>query len=421
MPLGTPQNPQRLYEAPRFTDCGRPPYILPIPIFLDHESCQRPLLIRSTAQLAMSLAVPDPTFSPPDQLSPSALRRLHRRSSCPSIPRSISICSSAFGFDSSSEDLSHSGACGDWDMYMSPLFRGVEGNGEMDPEVTEGASDTPTEASTPRTQSIPCDDRLFESLSDYNFDITGHEHALESPKASEGNHGEQSLTPVRFDSSPVQNKTSSLDSEASRPLPLPRQFSPSLDDFPPVPPLKIRHLLPPNTGTRPLQIDRSKTRQKSSRTPLPLPPADVQHKPKPPPKSILRTTTQGDLRGAYRRATPLAERKVDARDVMPIVPSALHARPKGPSSNATEAGNDYRIDVVHRVNLPALQQVPVATLFPSGLIPLERAQDKFKHAHCLERLPPPPAPSDSSTSPRGDHSQRIRGWTFSRAFKRQKA
>jgi len=89
---------------------------------------------------------------------------------------------------------------------MSPLFRGVEGSGEVDTDVVEGASDTPTEGSTPRTQTIPCDDRSFESLSDYNFDITGHEHAPESPKASECNHGEQSLTPVYFGSPSVQNK-----------------------------------------------------------------------------------------------------------------------------------------------------------------------------------------------------------------------
>ena len=303
---------------------------------------------------------------------------------------------------------------------MSPLFRGVEGSGEVDTDVVEGASDTPTEGSTSRTQTIPCDDRSFESLSDYNFDITGHEHALESPKASEGDHGGQSLTPVHFDSPSVQNKTSSFDSEASQPLPPPRYFTPSLDDFPPVPPLKIKHLLPPNAATRPLQIDRSKTRQKSSRTPQPLPPADVHHKPRPP-KSILRTTTtQVDLRGAYRRAGPPAERKVHAREAMPIIPSPLHAQPKGPNPNHTEVINDHRIDDMQRVNLPALQQVPVATLFPTGLIPLERAQDKFKHAHCLERLPQP-GPSDSPTSSQGDHSQRIRGWSLSRAFKRQKA
>ena len=399
---------------------GRPIYYL-VPYILRHESCQRALLTRFIAQLAMSLVAPDSVFTPLDQLSPSALRRLHRRSSCPSIPRSVSIYSGVFGFDPSSEDPSHPGARGDWDIYMSPLFRGVEGSGEVDTEDAEGTSDTPTEGSTPRTRTILCDDRSFESLSDYNFDITGHELAPQSPKASKRDHGEQSLMPVHFDSPSVRNKTSSLDSEASQPLPPPRSLTPSLDDFPPVPPLKIKHLLPPNAGTRPLQIDRSKTRLKSSRTPQPLPAADVQHKPRPV-KSILRTTTtQVDLRGAYRRAGPSAERKVHAREVMPIVPSPLRAQPKGPSPNDTEVMNDYHIDDTQRVNLPALQHVPVATLFSTGLIPLERAQDKFKHAHCLERLPPPPGPSDSSTSSQGDHSQRIRGWSLSRAFKRQKA
>ena len=92
-------------------------------------------------------------------------------------------------FDSSSEDPSHFGACGDWDIYMSPLFRRVEGSGEVDTDVVEGASDTPTEGSTPRTQTIPCDDRLFESLSDYNFDITGHEHARSPPKLPKATMG----------------------------------------------------------------------------------------------------------------------------------------------------------------------------------------------------------------------------------------
>lgn len=399
----------------------RPIYYL-FPYFLRHESSQRALLITFVAQLAMSLVVPDSIFGPLDQLPPSALRRLRRRSSCPSIPRSVSICSSVFGFDSSSEDLSHSGACDDRGIYMSPLFRGMRGSGEVDTEVVEEASDTPTEGSTPKTQSIPCDDHLFESLSDYNFDIIGHEDVPDTPKASEGNHGEQSLTPVHSHSPSVQTKTSILDSQASQPLPPSRYFSPSLDEFPPVPPLKIRHVLPPNTGTRPLQIDRPKMRPKSSRTPQPLPPADVRYKP-PPPKSILRTTTQGDLRRAYRRTSPHphAERKMHAREVIPIVPSPLHTQPKGQSPNPTEVINDHRVDVMQRVNLPSLQQVPVATLFPTGLIPLERAQDKFKHAHCLERLPPPPVPSDSPTSSQGDHSQRIRGWSLSRAFKRQKA
>jgi len=104
----------------------------------------------------MSLVAPDSVFTPLDQLPPSALRHLHRRSSCPPIPRSISIYSGIFGFDSSSEDPSHSGACGDWDIYMSPLFRGVEGSGEVDTEIAEGASDTPV-----RSLLLKCYDNLF--------------------------------------------------------------------------------------------------------------------------------------------------------------------------------------------------------------------------------------------------------------------
>jgi len=68
----------------------------------------------------------------------------------------------------------------------------------------------------------------------------------------------------------------------------------------------------------------------------------------------------------------------------------------------------------------AQHQVPVATLFPTGLIPLERAANKFKHAHCLERLPPQPDLADSSTSSSGNRRRHTRGWSFSR-FKKQKA
>jgi hypothetical protein len=68
---------------------------------------------------------------------------------------------------------------------------------------------------------------------------------------------------------------------------------------------------------------------------------------------------------------------------------------------------------------PTPQQIPIPTLFPTGLIPLERAQDKFKHAHCLERLPPQTDFADSPTLSQGNHGQWTR-WSIGRAFKKHK-
>jgi hypothetical protein len=279
----------------------------------------------------MPLAIQAPPFAPLEQ---SARRRLHRRSSCPSIPRSVSICSSVVIFDSSSEDLRNPADDIEADIFMSPLFRGHGGSGEANEEAAEVSdSDTPTEDFTPRSKAIHYDDRLSESLSNYHFDIMGHVPESESPKASEGGPGEQSPTPTHLISPLVLKKKSNA--EASHPLPPPRQSSPTLEDSPPpVPPRKTRQMVPPNTGTRPLQIDRSKKRQESPRTPQRLPRADVQYNSEPPlAKPILRTATQVDLRGAYRGASPLAERKVRARGVAPVMPSS---RPKIPSPNATE-------------------------------------------------------------------------------------
>jgi hypothetical protein len=278
----------------------------------------------------MPLAAP---FTPLEQLPASARRRLHRQSSCPSIPRSVSVCSSVLTFDSSSEDLRNPGDDIETDIFMSPLFRGHRGSREANEEAIEVSdSDTPTKDFTPRSKAIHYDDRLSESLSNYHFDITGH--VPESPKASEGNPEERPPTPTHPTSPLVLKKK--LNAEASHPLPPPpRHSSPTLDNSPPpVPPTKTRQMVPPNTGTLPLQIDRSKKRQESSRTPQRLPRADVQYDSEPPvAKPILRTATQVDLRGAYRGATSLAERKVRARRVTPVTPSL---RPKIPSPNATE-------------------------------------------------------------------------------------
>ena len=75
--------------------------------------------------------------------------------------------------------------------------------------------------------------------------------------------------------------------------------------------------------------------------------------------------------------------------------------------------------------LCALQVVPVATLFPTNLIPLEHAQDKFKHAHCLDRLPPltqnQSGVANSPVSSTGNRRPRTLAWSFGRAFRKQKA
>jgi len=322
------------------TDCVRRLYYITYYFFLCPGSSQGAHHFYPLAQLAMSMADSGPVFTPLAQLQTSALRR---RSSCPSIPRSVSICSS-FALDSSSEDLSYPGNLSELDIYMSPLFRGVGANDNASSEAAEGESNTPTEVSTPTTDSeaVHCDDSLSETLSNYNFDLTGHEHVPESPEASEGDPEEQS--PL------VPNEPSN--SEESY-LPPPTQPSPTLEHsplppLPPVPPKMPSQMMPSSMGTRPLQINRSK------KTPQPLPGGDDQYK-RPPLKSILRTTTQVDLHGAYRRIGSLAERKVHSRGVVPVVPSSLQKRhPKIPNVNAAEVINVHRIIVVsQRVDLSA--------------------------------------------------------------------
>lgn len=291
----------------------------------------------------MSIANSSTVFTPLAQLQTSALRR---RSSCPSIPRSVSICGSIFTIDSSSEDLSYPGNLSELDIYMSPLFRGVEANAEAGSEAAEGESNTPTEVSTLRTDSeaAHCDDSLSETLSNYSFDLTGHEQVPESPEASECDPEEQSLTPAHFESPLVPNDPSN--SEESL-LP-PRQPSPTLEHsssppLPPVPPRGPRQMMSSSMGTRPLKINHLKKRQESSTTPHR---GDLQYE-RPPLKSILKTTTQADLHGAYRRTGSLAERKVHPRGVVPVVPSSLQRRhPKIPNVNAAEVTSVHRIIVV---------------------------------------------------------------------------
>ncbi|KAI0295265.1 hypothetical protein BC826DRAFT_968514 [Russula brevipes] len=309
----------------------------------------------------MPLAVPGSLFASLDKVPSGTFHTLHRRSSCSSIPR---------------EDLRIRADCGEVEIYMSPLFGGRGEFGVAHGQVTKRVSAAPIDDFTPRAQATEYDDGISESLSDYQFDITGHEDGPELHQTSEDNPPmAQSSTLTHLNS--LLAMTKPPNPEVSQPLPRPRQLSSNREHSPlPVPPIATKPTIPSNTGTRPLQINRSKKHQEPSVTPQRpqrAPRIDVQ----PGPLStrpIQRATTHANLRETYRDANALAERK----------------------------------------------QVPVATLFPTGLIPLERAADKFKHAHCLERLPPQPDLADSSTSSSGNHSRHSRGWSFSR-FKKQKA
>jgi hypothetical protein len=190
-----------------------------------------------------------------------------------------------------------------------------------------------------------------------------------------------------------------------------------------VPPKPTRPIVPMNSGaTRPLKIDRSRKHTGPSITSQRTPRAEAQNV-APTSKPISRATTHVNLREAYRRDRLLAERKVPTRGGTPAMPSYPHPHASTPDRNVTQVNTQpsdtlasYRL-----IPLPTSQQIPITTLFPSGLIPLDRAQDKFKHAHCLDRLPPQPDLTDSSTLSSGNHGQWSRGWSFSRAFKKQKA
>ena len=351
----------------------------------------------------MPLAVQGSNLTSFDEFPISFRRSLRRQSSCPSsIPRSVSAGSSFSAFDSSSED---SGEYDDAERYMSPLFRrGLGGLGEPAGEAVERVSATSTGVFVPEEKAIDYDDSVFDSLSNYQFDIIGHDHIPEPTEVSEVKPSmQQSSTPAHPRSLPAPNRP--LNSKASQPLP---PLPDSLPHLPPsVPPKATKPIVPPNTGIRPLQIDRSKKRTGPPSTTQRTARADVPHAPLTL-KPISRAITQGNLRDAYNRSSPLAERNVPTRGGVPVMPSYRHlAYP--------EASNRKVSPPIH----PTQQQIPISTLFSTDLIPLQRAQDKFKHAHCLERLPPQPDFVES-TLPPGNQGQWTR-WSFGRAFKKQKA
>ncbi|KAI9465199.1 hypothetical protein BJY52DRAFT_1245691 [Lactarius psammicola] len=268
----------------------------------------------------------------------NARRRLHRRSSCSSIPRSVSACSSV-------------------EAYMAPLFRGLEGLREARDEATE--------------QDV-CDPSI---RSQFWSRVTSL----------------RAIEPFR-----------------GQPLP---------GTTPPVPglprPLVLAEVVrqdPPSTGTRPLRIDRSKKRQEQGGGPQRTPRADAPYV-RPPARTIYRAATQVNLREAYRRASPHSADKAGQTRHIPVA----RPPPLGPLPEIPHPG----------VNKVFNKRSPCCHTIPSGLIPLEHAQDKFRHAHCLDRLPPstqdqsdianPPTPSSEN------RSLRTLGWSFGRAFRKQKA
>jgi hypothetical protein len=252
----------------------------------------------------MSLAVRDSHFPSLYNLPVNTRRTLHRRSSCSSIPRTVSICSTGWGFNLSSED-SRNPAYFLEETYMSPLFRGLEGSG-----ATHKAEEQMTilpENCTPDVKATHDDDSLSDSLSNYSFDITEQER--EPPKSSEGNTPrEKSPAPVHRNL-PFRLGTQLGTKESLHPLPA----VPALEISPPPLPPKETRLIPPRTGTQPFHIDRSKDRRQFANRPQAVH-AGVPYG-RPPARPIYKAATQANLRDAYRRASPLVEQTLPARGI----------------------------------------------------------------------------------------------------------
>ena len=268
-------------------------------------------------------------------------RTLYRRSSCPSIPRSVSTCNSIYAIDFSGKFSSVQKDCDDVEMYMSPLFRGLGGIGEEHGEVAELMPATSTGSFTPSAQAIDSDDSLSDSLSNYEFDITGHDLFLfpEPTKASEDKlPTEQSSThtqprPPMIPDKPLKPKASQLFPPPRDPSSSPERSSPS------VPPSPTRPVVPMKSGTtRPLKIDRSRKRTGPSVTSQRSPRAEAQNV-APTSKPILRATTHVNLREVYRRDRLLSERKVSARSAIPAVPSYPHPHAEIPDRNVAQVNS----------------------------------------------------------------------------------
>ncbi|KAF8262195.1 hypothetical protein EI94DRAFT_719445 [Lactarius quietus] len=247
----------------------------------------------------MSLAAPDSLPVPP---AAHARRRLHRRSSCSSIPRSVSTCSSVWGFDASSEEV---------EAYMAPLFRGLEGTPD---EAAEPVSATHSDDSSSTVKAPRDDDTLSENLSNYHFDIASDENnsaEQANPSATEDSLSQEQSpapTPAQEDP-PVVPKPD----RPARLHPLPSQTPPVPGQLRPLVLAEAARQDLPVTGTRPLRIDRSKKqRQEQGGTPQRPPRADAPYA-RPPARPIHRAATQVNLREAYKRASPHSARAAQAR------------------------------------------------------------------------------------------------------------
>ncbi|KAI9508390.1 hypothetical protein F5148DRAFT_1197017 [Russula earlei] len=284
----------------------------------------------------MSLTGQSPRFTPLDKLPISAVHRLHRRSSCPSLPRSVSVYSSTSSIDlKGSEDL------GDVEIYMSPLFRGPGQIETAHSEVVGRMSTKLMEGFTPKAETSQFDD-LSGRLSRYQFAIIDDEDVPEPSEPCEANLGERSLAPIFPLASSVPPNPK--ESQPLPPLPHSRTFKDSpLPDLP----TAARPVIPSSTGTRPLQIKRSKKPQESSTISQNTSSARLQYE-RPSAKTITRSTTQVNLREAYKKASPLAERKVYVKEVRPTMAPSLRAHLEDRSPIATEVTNIHRLAFVDK-------------------------------------------------------------------------
>ena len=301
----------------------------------------------------MPLAVQGSHFTSFDELPTGHRRQLYRRSSCPSIPRSVSACSSTYAIDFSGEFSGVPTDYGDVEIYMSPLFRGLGGIGEEHGEAAELMSTRPIGGFTPRAEAVDCDDSLSDSLSNYQFDIIGLDHIPEPTKVSKAKFStEQSSTPAHPRSliAPVKP----LKPKASQHFPPPRDPSPSPEYFPPsVPPKPTIPAIPNTASTRPLKIDRLKKRPGPSVTSQRTPRAEAQNV-VPTSKPISRATTHANLREAYRGDRLLAERKVPTRGVTPAMPSYPYPKAKTPDKKVTQVNTQPSPD-----NLASYRFIPL--------------------------------------------------------------
>ncbi|KAI0302296.1 hypothetical protein B0F90DRAFT_1925060 [Multifurca ochricompacta] len=295
----------------------------------------------------MSQSVPEDSLLAPLLNSPiSSHNRLHRRSSCSSIPRSVNVCSSIWAFDKSSEDLRIPVSCGDMETYMAPLLRSLDGIGEAQDDVPELAHTSPSEGFTSQAKATHYDDSLSESLSNYQFDVA-EQQSPEHPNVSEGN-----LSTVQAPETTRYNRSfvSGTPSTQEAPQPPCSSHTPSgLGHILPPAPLRVTRPISSSRGTQPLQIDHLKKRLVSGSSPQRAPRLEGFNW-HPSARPIHKAATQVNLREAYKRTSPLEERRVQLWGVTPIVQPSLHPLPETPSAS---------------------QEVPITTLFSTGLIPLE--------------------------------------------------